>query len=66
MNYQEWIKQVKHKMIDLDLTPTKLAANIDRSGEFVRSTLSGRLPREAAVKEISEYLGIENYLEGKK
>ena len=66
MNHDDWNKEVRKKLIDLDESVSEFAIGIGFSPEWVRQTLYGRNIRPQIVKIISEKLGIENYLEGEK
>ena len=66
MTHEEWVKKVKHALIDKDMNITQMAVAIGKSPEWARQCLAQRPARATAVKEISEYLGIKNYVEGRK
>ena len=64
MTHSEWVKEVKKALIDKDSSVVKMAVALDRSPEWVRRCLSGRVVNLKTVTMISNYLGIKNYLEG--
>ena len=54
-----WCKNVKHKLIDRDMSIEDLAVMIGRTRQYTSAVVNGRIYSEPAVKEISDVLNIE-------
>lgn len=54
-----WCKEVKKIMIDRDMTVSELAEGIGKTREYTSAIINGRVYSEPTVKEISDYLNIE-------
>lgn len=53
-----WCKQVKIKLIELDMSVGELATKIDKTREYTSAVVNGRIYSEPAVKAISDVLNI--------
>lgn len=54
-----WGKEARKKMVERDLSVTKLAQEIGLSRPYVSSVLTGRIFSVDAIFKISNYLGID-------
>ena len=54
-----WIKEVKHKLIDLDLSVNDLAEKVGRNRIYLSSVINGRVVSVSTADKVSEVLGIE-------
>ena len=53
-----WCKQVKIRLIELDMTVADLAIKVDLRREYTSAIVNGRVYSEPAVKAISDALNI--------
>ena len=53
-----WCKQVKIKLIELDMSVGELATRIGKTREYTSAVVNGRSYSEPAVKAISDVLNI--------
>lgn len=53
-----WCKEAKKALIDNDMSVEELASTIGKTREYTSAVVNGRIYSEAAVKEISDVLGI--------
>ena len=53
-----WCKNVKIRMIELDMSVSELAKRIDKTREYTSAVVNGRVYSEPAVKAISDVLNI--------
>ncbi len=67
MTFEQWNKQVKHALIDKDMTNTQLSQEIGVSRMAVWLTVTGQGSQRVA-NLINDYLGLEriNYAEMEK
>lgn len=54
-----WCKQVKHELINRDMTVLELSEKIGKSREYTSAVVNGRIYSEPAVKAISDVLNIQ-------
>lgn len=55
----QWIKEVKHKLIDLDLSVNDLAEKVGRNRIYLSSVINGRVVSVSTANKVSDVLGIE-------
>jgi transcriptional regulator with XRE-family HTH domain len=58
-SFEEWRKEAKKALVDLDMTNNEFAEKVGYSREYASSILCGRHYSLQAVQKISQALGIE-------
>lgn len=53
-----WCKQVKHELIDRDMTISDLAEQVGITRQYASEIVNGRRYSEPAVKAISDFLNV--------
>ena len=53
-----WCKEVKHELIERDMSINELASEIGRTREYTSAIVNGRMYSEPAVKAICDVLNI--------
>ena len=54
-----WCKEVKHELIDRDMSISDLASMIGKTRQYTSAIVNGRIYSEPTVKEISDVLNIK-------
>lgn len=55
-----WCKNVKKRLIDLDMSIPELAVKIGASRQYVSAVVNGRAYSESVTKAISDELNVKN------
>lgn len=55
-----WCKAAKIELVKRDMSITELAEKIGKTREWTSAVVNGRVYSEPTMKEISDYLNIEN------
>lgn len=55
-----WCKAAKIELVKRDMSITELAEKIGKTREWTSAVVNGRVYSEPTMKEISNYLNIEN------
>ena len=66
MKRDEWKKEVLKSLIDKEMTISAMAVKMGRSPEWARLNIYGRRTTPEGVQAISDYLGIESYMESEE
>lgn len=63
MTRRQWHAEVAKALILKDKTQMRMAVDLGYTNEYITKVRTGKRKGEPAVHAISEYLGIEDYLE---